>query len=335
MSCINSPTSKITEFVSFQSRIVQETRRISIDAIPHDQVSDNEMWVQQQPVVQHDGNTPWPHESGGRSVQDMRPQHLIAQGSRNAIEDNYLKDLYGLKAKNMMYDSDKDMSLQDGDASCLATCSTGDIEPDPFKGSYPYEAQDDMIYGSGDMTSCVGTRWYRAPELLYGSTGYGQEVDLWSIGCIFAELLRLEPLFPGTSDIDQLGKIITVLGDLTEETWPGCSDMPDYNKLSLSTVENPTGLGASVPSRSDAEVNFLRRLLCYSPASRATAAELLHVLYFTEDPLPMPVRQLRIPSKEEQNESTPEAWADYRDEIDSDEEFGSIAISTADKGFLP
>ncbi|KAH1067668.1 hypothetical protein J1N35_032655 [Gossypium stocksii] len=82
---------------------------------------------------------------------------------------------------------------------------------DPFKSSYSYEAEDGDDR-KGSLTSCVGTRWFRAPELLYGLTGYGVEVDLWSLGCIFSELLTLKPLFPGVSDIDQLSKIIDILG---------------------------------------------------------------------------------------------------------------------------
>ncbi|RWW32555.1 hypothetical protein BHE74_00028056 [Ensete ventricosum] len=258
---------------------------------------ENETWIQQQPTIQHEGSVSWP--------DDPTPEIQNIPGPRGVNEDDYMKDLYGMKAKNMMYDSDKDMSLQDGDTSCLATCSTGDIEVDPLKGSYTYEAQDDIVEESGALTSCVGTRWFRAPELLYGSTSYGQEVDLWSLGCIFAELLSLDPLFPGTSDIDQLSKIISVLGDLTEETWSGCLDLPDYNKISFGKVDSPIGLEACLPNRSAAEVDLVRRLLSYDPAARATAAELLHDSYFAEEPLPVPASELKIPTKEDNNESSP------------------------------
>ncbi|WOL02186.1 cyclin-dependent kinase F-1-like [Canna indica] len=308
-----------------QSRILQETRMISNDAGPHEQVLENETWIQQQPTIQHVRNMSWPDESGAQAAQG--PRHN---------ENDYLKELYGLKAKNMMYDSDKEMSLQDGDTSCLATCSTGDMELDPFKGSYTYEAQEDIADESGSLTSCVGTRWFRAPELLYGSTNYGQEIDLWSLGCIFAELISLNPLFPGTSDIDQLGRIISVLGNVTEETYPGCSNLPDYDKISFSKVENPTGLEACLPSRAAAEINLVKRLLCYNPASRATATELLHDSYFAEEPLPVPVSELRVPSAKEENyESSSEGWADHRDMGgDSDpDEFGSTEVSTTEKGF--
>ncbi|KAJ8478979.1 hypothetical protein OPV22_022706 [Ensete ventricosum] len=275
-----------------QSMMRQESRLTSLDINP-----ENETWIQQQPTIQHEGSVSWP--------DDPTPEIQNIPGPRGVNEDDYMKDLYGMKAKNMMYDSDKDMSLQDGDTSCLATCSTGDIEVDPLKGSYTYEAQDDIVEESGALTSCVGTRWFRAPELLYGSTSYGQEVDLWSLGCIFAELLSLDPLFPGTSDIDQLSKIISVLGDLTEETWSGCLDLPDYNKISFGKVDSPIGLEACLPNRSAAEVDLVRRLLSYDPAARATAAELLHDSYFAEEPLPVPASELKIPTKEDNNESSP------------------------------
>ncbi|XP_010915858.1 cyclin-dependent kinase F-1 [Elaeis guineensis] len=310
-----------------QSRILQETRYISRDNRPHEPGSENEAWIPQQPAIVGEGNQPWP---------DV-PENPTSLQPRPINEDEYLRELDGLKAKYAMEDTDKEMSLQDGDASCLATCSTGDVEDDPFKGSYTYEVEevqeDDE---SGALTSCVGTRWFRAPELLYGSTTYGLEIDLWSLGCIFAELLSLAPLFPGTSDIDQLGKIISVLGDLTEETWPGCSKLPDYNKIFFNKIENPIGLEACLQNRSAAEVNIVRRLLCYNPASRASAMELLQDRYFAEEPLPVPISELKVPStKDGHDESSPEEWADYRDlGSDSDlDEFGSVDVTTTEKGF--
>lgn len=59
----------------------------------------------------------------------------------------------------------------------------------------------------GDMTQLVVTLWYRAPELLLGARAYTTAVDMWSVGCIFAELLQKEPLFPGRGEIDQLNRV--------------------------------------------------------------------------------------------------------------------------------
>lgn len=63
-----------------------------------------------------------------------------------------------------------------------------------------------------NYTDYVATRWYRAPELLVGDTMYGPPVDIWAIGCVFAELVRGEALWPGKSDADQLYLIRTSLG---------------------------------------------------------------------------------------------------------------------------
>ena len=70
------------------------------------------------------------------------------------------------------------------------------------------------------MPACVSKcyivcRWYRAPELLVGDTKYGKAVDMWAIGCLIAELLTGDPIFPGDSDMDQLHQIIKCLGMYT------------------------------------------------------------------------------------------------------------------------
>lgn len=67
-------------------------------------------------------------------------------------------------------------------------------------------------YGSPlkHYTPVVVTLWYRAPELLLGSKQYSTHIDVWSVGCIFGELLGMEPMFPGKSEIDQLNKIFKV-----------------------------------------------------------------------------------------------------------------------------
>ncbi|KAG6431760.1 hypothetical protein SASPL_109843 [Salvia splendens] len=196
------------------------------------------------------------------------------------------------------------------------TAEPEDLRMDPFH-SYSYEAEKGRVDENGSLTSCVGTRWFRAPELLYGSTNYGLEVDLWSLGCIFGELLSLEPLFPGASDIDQLGKIFSILGNLTEEAWPGCVHLPDYNIISFGEVEKPSGIEACLPNRSPDEILFVRKLLSYDPASRATAMELLHDKYLNKEPLPVPISDLRVPSKHGS----------------ADEDFGPSLVTGTKNGF--
>ncbi|KAJ8442418.1 hypothetical protein Cgig2_018674 [Carnegiea gigantea] len=221
----------------------------------------------------------------------------IARESQGIVnKEEFLRDLVEQKAKRAaMDDFDKDSNVPDGDTSCFATCTTSEMEDDLLKGSYTYEPDEGGEDNYGPLTSCVGTRWYRAPELLYGSTNYGIEVDLWSLGCIFAELFSLQALFPGASDIDQLARIFNVLGNLTEETFPGCSNLPDFKIISFCKIEEPTGLDSCLPNCSPDELLIVKKLLCYDPASRATAMELLHDKYLNEEPLPVPISELRVP----------------------------------------
>ena len=75
------------------------------------------------------------------------------------------------------------------------------------------------------MTTQVITRWYRPPELLFGIKHYNWSVDIWSIGCILAELWHRVPIFTGESDINQLVKIFDVMGTPSEAQWPGFQNL--------------------------------------------------------------------------------------------------------------
>ncbi|CAB07422.2 Protein kinase domain-containing protein [Caenorhabditis elegans] len=83
----------------------------------------------------------------------------------------------------------------------------------------------------------VATRWYRAPELLFGSKKYKPDVDIWAIGCILAELVRGKPIFPGRSELEQISIIFGVLGTPNEDNWPNWRTMPDANKLLFEPKE--------------------------------------------------------------------------------------------------
>jgi len=78
----------------------------------------------------------------------------------------------------------------------------------------------------------IVTLWYRAPEVLLGSTHYSTPVDTWSVGCIFAELVRKQPLFPGDCELQQLLHIFKLLGTPTEDVWPGVTRLRDWCVLS-------------------------------------------------------------------------------------------------------
>ena len=74
----------------------------------------------------------------------------------------------------------------------------------------------------------VVTLWYRAPEILLGAKEYSTPIDIWSIGCIFAEMAQRKALFIGDSEIDQIFKILTVQGTPNENYWPEALKYPDF-----------------------------------------------------------------------------------------------------------
>jgi serine/threonine protein kinase len=101
-------------------------------------------------------------------------------------------------------------------------------------------------------------------------------------------------------------------------------------------LRSQTGLEACLPNRSASEVRIIKQLLCYDPAKRASASDLLNEPYFMEEPLPTPIEGLHVPaSKDDDDDSSMEEWANKRDGgSDSDfDEFGSMDISKTDKGF--
>jgi cell division cycle 2-like protein len=138
------------------------------------------------------------------------------------------------------------------------------------------------------MTQLVVTLWYRAPELLLGAERYGTAVDMWSIGCIFGELLTKEPLLQGKNEVDELSKIFELCGIPTEETWPGFKRLP--NARSLRLPKNPASQGsvlrAKFPFLTSAGSALLIDLLSLNPAKRPSAKEMLEHAFFREDPKP-------------------------------------------------
>ncbi|KAF8449543.1 kinase-like domain-containing protein [Terfezia claveryi] len=139
-----------------------------------------------------------------------------------------------------------------------------------------------------NLTSYVITLWYRPPELLLGTRKYGPEVDMWSVGCIFAELLTREPIFPGASEVDQILRIFALLGVPTEASWPGYRRLPHAKVLTFRINSGTTGsqLEDEFPMLTNQGLDLLSRLLCLDPAGRITAEEVLAHEYFKEEPMP-------------------------------------------------
>ncbi|XP_039283423.1 cyclin-dependent kinase 20 isoform X2 [Nilaparvata lugens] len=140
----------------------------------------------------------------------------------------------------------------------------------------------------------VATRWYRAPELLYGARTYSYAIDLWAVGCILAELNNSSPLFPGETDIDQLAIVLRGLGTPTESIWPGLTNLPDYNKISFPPAR-PLPWSTLLPDSSPVLVDLAKHLLVYDADKRLTASQALEHCYLFTAPLPVPLSEMPHP----------------------------------------
>jgi cyclin-dependent kinase 7 len=144
------------------------------------------------------------------------------------------------------------------------------------------------------MSHQVITRWYRPPELLFGARYYSTAVDVWSVGCIFAELMLRTPYLPGDSDVNQLQTIFRALGTPTEADWPGHTKLPDY----VDVGQFPKLPLRDLFTAATADcLNLLARTLLYEPRRRISALDALHHPYFSA--LPNPSHPSKLPKTSE------------------------------------
>jgi cell division cycle 2-like protein len=138
------------------------------------------------------------------------------------------------------------------------------------------------------MTQNVITLWYRPPELLLGETVYGPEVDMWSCGCIFGELLLKDAILKGQGELDQIDLIFKLLGIPTDSSWPGYRNLPSSSMFRWKKVGEPT-IRQTFPTNSfsggqsfldPTGYDLLTKLLTLNPRTRITASEALKHEYF-------------------------------------------------------
>ncbi|KAH1516702.1 negative regulator of the PHO system [Aspergillus fumigatus] len=128
------------------------------------------------------------------------------------------------------------------------------------------------------FSSEVVTLWYRPPDVLLGSRSYNTSIDTWSAGCVVAEMFTGRPLFPGTTNDDQLLKIFRIMGTPSEQTWPGVSQLAEFKPN--FPVYPPQDLRLLIPPLHPLGADLLGRLLQMRPELRISAADALcHPLF--------------------------------------------------------
>lgn len=169
-----------------------------------------------------------------------------------------------LKPKNLLVNSNWDLKI------CDFGLSRADIPE---------------LYEAGAMTDYISTRWYRAPELLFGSDFYTAEVDVWSIGCIFAELLTRSSFLPGTDSENQLELIIDMVGIPDKETiekfW-GDKTPAFLQKNAGSEPGDTPEFKKRFDGIDKTALDLLRKLLVFDPSKRITIEDAISHEFFND-----------------------------------------------------
>ncbi|KAF1404488.1 Serine/threonine-protein kinase MAK, partial [Spheniscus humboldti] len=128
-------------------------------------------------------------------------------------------------------------------------------------------------------TDYVSTRWYRAPEVLLRSSIYSSPIDMWAVGSIMAELYTLRPLFPGTSEVDEIFKICQVLGTPKKSDWPEGYHLASAMNFRFPQCV-PISLKTLIPNASNEAIQLMSDMLNWNPKKRPTASQALKYPYF-------------------------------------------------------
>ncbi|MCJ1287758.1 negative regulator of the PHO system [Xylographa opegraphella] len=126
----------------------------------------------------------------------------------------------------------------------------------------------------------VVTLWYRAPDVLLGSRTYNTSIDIWSAGCIMAEMYTGRPLFPGSNNEDELQKIFRLMGTPSERSWPGISQFPEYK--STFHIYATQDLRLILPQIDQQGLDLLSRMLQLRPEMRISAKDALNHAWFRD-----------------------------------------------------
>ncbi|ETN66332.1 cell division protein kinase 7, partial [Anopheles darlingi] len=173
-----------------------------------------------------------------------------------------------IKPANLLIDRHDVLKIADfglariysGSVSASSSASLSSPSASPSSPPKPYSPQ-------------VATRWYRAPEILWGCQQYGPPVDLWASGAVFAEMLRGVPLFAGATDIEQLALVVRTLGTPNLKDWPEVRSLPDYNKIRFPNARGERWEDIFPSCTTRDELGLVDALVRYNPAKRLTAEE--------------------------------------------------------------
>ncbi|PBL02596.1 Pkinase-domain-containing protein [Armillaria gallica] len=202
----------------------------------------------------------------------------ILSQSQFSFSDAHLKSLCHQMLAGLSYLHHKGVIHRDIKGSNILINNRGELKLADFGLARFYQKRRRT-----DYTNRVITLWYRPPELLFGATVYGPEVDMWSAGCIMLELFTKKPVFQGNDEIHQLDVIYRILGTPTQDRWPDIINLPWYELVKPRDPVANRFREMFQRWMSPAALDLAEQLLAYDPSKRASAIQAMEAPYFNSE----------------------------------------------------
>ena len=235
-------------------------------------------------------------------LEEIHKQYILWQ-SLKALKYMHSADLLhrDMKPSNLLLNSDCLMKVADFGLARSLHANRSDL--------------------AGALTDYVATRWYRAPEILLGAPKYTFAVDMWAVGCILGEMLSGRPIFPGSSTMNQLEKILELVGAPNDDQVGKISTYSQgiYEQVSSAIKENKTTplqrFKVQFPQASADAIDLMIRLLEFDPNKRITAQQALEHPYIAQFHDPSVERDAPMKVTIEVDDDDKKSTAYYRDEL--------------------
>uniref|UniRef100_A0A1I7UL37 Protein kinase domain-containing protein n=1 Tax=Caenorhabditis tropicalis TaxID=1561998 RepID=A0A1I7UL37_9PELO len=209
-------------------------------------------------------------------IFEKYPRDLQELYTEESLESNRIQKFMNQLMTGIQYIHDKNIIHRDIKPENLMITETDSLKIGDF-GISRYTNP------TASMTPESVSLWYRPIEILLSCKNHTTAVDIWSAGCVMAELYRRCPLFKGEGQINMINKIINVLGKPTLEEWPTMNELPAMSMIELSGPDSKNFENA-IPNASKKSLDLIQNMIMFDPARRFSASQVLQHAYFkTED----------------------------------------------------
>lgn len=195
--------------------------------------------------------------------------------------------------------------LKPGNLLVNADCELKICDFGLARGYTPGGGTSRVAGNSGFMTEYVATRWYRAPEIMLSFANYSTAIDVWSVGCILAELLGGKPIYKGRDYVDQLNQILHYLGTPSEDTLRRVGSPRAQDYIRSLPIKPRIAFSNIFPKANPLAIDLLSQLLCFDPAKRISCDQALNHAYFQvwHDPTDEPICDAKFDFSFEEEDS--------------------------------